>query len=92
MHPERFELSPPERLRLECSALDHSATDANGNKKSTPAGTRTGGSNPEHKKSSDFHGKFDGNLVCWKGGNGIFPSPYTTSVKIHNAGRILAIV
>ena len=28
MHHERFELSPPKRLRLECSALDRSANDA----------------------------------------------------------------
>ena len=28
MHPEGFEPSHPEILRLECSALDHSATDA----------------------------------------------------------------
>ena len=29
MHPVGFEPTPSKRLRLECSALDHSATDAN---------------------------------------------------------------
>ena len=31
MHPVGFEPTPPERIELESTALDHSATDANNN-------------------------------------------------------------
>ena len=38
----RFELTPPERLRLECSALDHSASDAEDKKLNAIYPDRTG--------------------------------------------------